>query len=169
MEDIHVYHSFKKNFLTIAISLVFTAIAIYGLINHKNNELWIWGCLLFFGGGALFIIGTILKERITGRPFLVISDESVVMNSRKAWEVRYADVEHFFLTGKLIGIYYKEDVDAEKMNTNNYLGRLVRRFNVKLTGVQEHLPASNLTISPQQLCNLLNERLKAFKEANKTS
>ena len=41
---------------------------------------------------------------------------SSFMNSGlKAWEVCFADVERFFLAGKMIGIVYKKDREIQKM------------------------------------------------------
>ena len=106
----------------------------------------------------------ILKERITGKPYYLVTDESVTMNSGlKAWEVRFADVERFFLAGKMIGIVYNKDREVQKMEDAGWLGRIVRRFNQRIGGSQEHLYVSSMTMKPQELCDLLNERVKKMK------
>ena len=42
----------------------------------------------------------------------------------------------------------------------SWLGRIVRRFNQRIGGSQEHLYAADMTMKPKELCDLLNERVK---------
>ena len=89
------------------------------------------------------------------------------MNSGlKAWEVRFDDVESFFLVGKMIGIRYKKDREIQKMEDASCLGRIVRHFNQRIGGSQEHLYVSNMTMKPQELCDLLNKRVKKRPNTN---
>ena len=86
------------------------------------------------------------------------------MNSGlKAWEVRFADVENFFLIGKMIGIRYKKDKEIQKMEDASCLGRIVRHINQRIGASMEHLYASDMTMKPKELCDLLNERVKKMK------
>ena len=78
----------------------------------------------------------------------------------KAWEVCFADVERFFLAGKMIGIVYKKDREIQKMEDAGWFGRIVRRFNQRIGGSQEHLYVSSMTMKPQEMCDLLNKRVK---------
>ena len=98
------------------------------------------------------------------------------MNSGlKAWEIRFADVERFFLAGKMIGIRYNKDREIQKMEEASMLGRIIRRFNQRIGDAQEHLYVSNMTMKPQELCDLLNKRVKKRmaeakgQRANKTN
>ena len=169
MEVIRIYHSLWKNGLIILICFAFTALGIYSLVVHpEKNGFWFWLGFLFFGLGGLFMLWLILKERITGKPFYLVTDESVIMNNGlKAWEVRFSDVECFFLVGKMIGIRYKKDKEIQKMKDASRLGCIVRRFNLRIGGSQEHLYASNMTMMPKELCDLLNERVKKLKGGSK--
>lgn len=162
MEEIRIYHSLWKNGILILVCFAFAALGIHTLIVHPEKMgFWLWMGLLFFGLGGLFMLWLILMERITDKPYYVVTDESVTMNSGlKAWEVRFADVERFFLAGKMIGIRYNKDREIQKMEEASMLGRIIRRFNQRIGDAQEHLYVSNMTMKPQELCDLLNKRVK---------
>lgn len=165
MEEIRVYLSLWKTGLLILVCFAFAAIGLHTLIVHPEKMgFWLWTGLLFFGLGGIFMLWLVLKERITGKPYYLVTDESVTMNSGwKAWEVRFADVERFFLVGKMIGIRYRKDREIQKMVDASGLGRLVRHFNKRIGGSQEHLYVSHMTMKPKELCDLLNERVKKVK------
>ena len=169
MEEIRIYHSLWKNVPVILICFAFTALGIRTLAVHPEKMgFGLWLGLLIFGLGGLFMLWLILKERITGKPYYLVTDESVIMNSGwKAWEVRFADVERFFLTGKMIGVVYKKDREIQKMEDAGWLGRIVRRFNQRIGGSQEHLYVSSMTMKTQELCDLLNKRVKKMKAGSK--
>ena len=123
-----------------------------------------WAGSLFFGGGGLFMLYLILRERIGHKAYYIITDESILMDSGiKKWEVRFADVEEFYLlnvkSSKMIGIIYKKEVEFQKMNDASRTGRTIRNLNESIAGVQESLPVDGLNIKPQELCDLLNMRL----------
>lgn len=166
MEEIRVYLSLWKTGLLILVCFAFAAIGLHTLIVHPEKMgFWLWTGLLFFGLGGIFMLWLVLKERITGKPYYLVTDESVTMNSGwKAWEVRFADVERFFLVGKMIGIRYRKDREIQKMVDASGLGRLVRHFNKRIGGSQEHLYVSHMTMKPKELCDLLNERVKKVKD-----
>ena len=165
MEEIRVYHSLWKTGILILVCFAFAALGLHTLIVHPEKSGFVfWLGLLFFGLGGIFMLWLILRERITGKPYYLVTDESVIMNSGlKAWEIRFADVESFFLVGKMIGIRYNKDKEIQKMEDASGLGRLVRRFNQRIGDAQEHLYVSGMTMKPKELCDLLNERVKKVK------
>ena len=163
MKEIKIYHSIWKNLILVAICLAFVVPGVLQLLDGKNSFL-VWASTLFFGIGGLFMLYIILRQRITNKPYYVITDECISMDSgMKKWEVRFADVEEFYLinvmSSKQIAIKYKKDVELQKMNEASSAGRTVRKFNEKIAGTQESLPADGFTIKPQQLCDLLNSKL----------
>ena len=120
MEKIRIYHSIWKNIALIAVCFVFVAMGIF-LLLHGNHSFIVWTGILFFGGGGLFMLFLILRERIGHKAYYIITDESVSGDSgMKNWEVRFADVEEFYLvnvaSSKQIGIKYKKEVEFQKMN-----------------------------------------------------
>ena len=169
MEGIRVYHSLWKTGILTLVCFAFAALGIYSLVVHPEKSGFVfWLGLLFFGFGGIFMLWLILRERITGKPYYLVTDESVIMNSGfKAWEVRFADVKSFFLVGKMIGIRYNKDKEIQKMEDASVLGRIIRRFNQRIGDSQEHLYVSNMTMKPKELCDLLNERVKNIKTGSK--
>ncbi|MBQ9559322.1 MAG: hypothetical protein IJ762_10770 [Bacteroidaceae bacterium] len=144
MREIRIYHSIGKNIALIAVCFVFVALGIFILL-HGGHSFIAWGNILFFGGGGLFMLFLILRERISHKAYYIVTDESVLVDSgMKKWEVRFADVEEFYLLNvmlsKQIGIKYKAEVEFKKMNDAS-------------------LPIDGLNIKPQELCDLLNMRL----------
>ena len=162
MEEIRIYHSIWKNIGFIAICFVFVATGILMLLRGEQSFI-AWTGILFFGGGGLFVLFLILRERICDKAYYIITDKSVLVDGMKKWEVRFADVEEFYLinvsSSKQIGIKYKKEVEFQKMNDASSAGRTFRKLNERLAGVQESLPADGLNIKPQELCDLLNMRL----------
>lgn len=146
-----------------AVCSVFVAMGIFMLL-HGGQSFMAWAGILFFGGGGLFMLYLILRERIGHKAYYIITDESILMDSGiKKWEVRFADVEEFYLlnvkSSKMIGIIYKKEVEFQKMNDASRTGRTIRNLNESIAGVQESLPVDGLNIKPQELCDLLNMRL----------
>ena len=163
MEEIRIYHSIRKNIALVAVSFAFVAMGVFQLLNGDNAFI-VWADVLFFGLCGLFFVFLMLRERINHKPYCIITDECVLIDSgMKKWKVRFADVEEFYLikvmSTKQIGIRYKKEIEFQKMNDASSAGRTIRKMNERIAGVQESLPADDLTIKPQQLCDLLNIRL----------
>ena len=121
--------------------------------------------IVFFGLGGLALIYWTLKERLTCRPFLTITDEGIICNRGwKQYEIRFTDVNSFVLLGgrqsKIIGIRFKKGVERQKMDNANIFGRLARKFNLAVSGTQESISLSGVPMKAQKLCDILNERLK---------
>ncbi|MCR5549650.1 MAG: hypothetical protein K6F40_01755 [Bacteroidales bacterium] len=164
MEKINIYHSFWKKLPLLLVCITFVVLSIF-MIREETMIMkiigWIGG--LFFGLGGLFVAFLVLKEKITGKPYLVITDKSLRMNTLKDWEIQFSDVQSFALTGMegstMIGIHFKPDVESRKMDEASFIGRKAREKNVDNTGFQEAIPVGGLTMSPQAICDLLNERV----------
>ena len=169
-EEIKIYRSVWRNVLLILCCLAFAAGSVLILLDGNEKPLMViiaaWIGILFFGLGGLFVAYLVLKEQLTRTPYLVITDEKVIMNAGKPWEASFADVEIFFLirvsTARMIGVKYKKNIEAQRLDNTGQWGRAARNFSLKLTGAQESIGAVGLTIKPQVLCDLLNERLEEF-------
>ena len=61
---------------------------------------------------------------------------------------------------KIIGIRFKKGVERQKMEDANIFGRLARKFNLAVSGTQESISLSGVPMKAQELCDILNERLK---------
>jgi len=169
-EEIKIYRSVWRNALLILCCLAFAAGSVLILLDGNEKPLKViiaaWTGILFFGMGGLFVAYLVLKELLTRTPYLVITDEKVIMNGEKLWEASFADVEIFFLirvsTARMIGVKYKKNIEAQRLDNTGQWGRAARNFSLKLTGAQESIGAVGLTVKPQVLCDLLNERLEEF-------
>lgn len=175
MEEIKVYRSIWKSLFLIISSFTFAALGILMLRDEDaGDKATAWVSILFFGLGGLFMLYIILKERLSHVPYIVITDTKLVMNiAFRHWEVSFSDVKEFyvikmrrrgFVITQLIGIKYKEGVERSKFDNANKAGRAVRKFNRAFYGSQESIPAAGLTMRPQRLCDLLNERVAASKQ-----
>jgi hypothetical protein len=166
MEEIKIYHSLWRMLLMGIGGLAFAVMIISILHSPRAGNVIIgYIGIVFFGLGGLALIYWALKERLTGRPFLTITDEGIVCNGGwKQYEIRFADVNSFVLLGgrqnKIIGIHYKKGVEHQKMENANLIGRLARKFNLAVSGTQESISVSGVSIKAQELCDLLNDRLK---------
>ena len=167
-EEIKIYRSVWRNALLILCCLAFAAGSVLILLDGNEKPLMViiaaWIGILFFGLGGLFVAYLVLKEQLALTPYLVITDEKVIMNGEKPWEASFADVEIFFLirvsTARMIGVKYKKNIEAQRLDNAGQWGRAARNFSLKLTGAQESIAADGLTVNPQVLCDLLNERLE---------
>lgn len=169
-EEIKIYRSVWRNALLILCCLAFAAGSVLILLDGNEKPLMViiaaWIGILFFGLGGLFVVYLVLKEQLALKPYLVITDEKVIMNGEKPWEASFADVEIFFLTrvstARMIGVKYKKNIEAQRLDNAGQWDRAVRNFNVKLVGAQESIAVDGLKIKPQALCDLLNEKLEEF-------
>ena len=97
METIRIYHSPWRMLLLVLASLVF-AVAGFFMAIHSPKGFHIvvgWISVVFFGLGGLYMLYGTLKERLTGKPFLTITDEAVIMDGMKQAVIRFADVKSF--------------------------------------------------------------------------
>ena len=168
MNEIKIYHSVWKNAIIIIACLAMAGLGIFFGLRKGEMPLIGWMAIVFFALGGLFMAYMVVKEKTAGQPFLIITDEYVRMNSGKGYDIRYADVDAFFLTkvwsARMIGIAYRKEIEARKMEDAKEVGRAVRKFNSKIAGTPEAIPADDLTMKPQAIIEILNERLIASRK-----
>ena len=168
MNEIKIYHSVWKNAITVIACLAMAGLGTFASLQKGGMPWIVWIAIVFFGLCGLFMAYLVVKEKIAHQPFLIITDESVKMIGGKGYEVRYADVDAFFMTrvwsAKMIGITYKKEIEARKMEKAKEVGRAVRRFNTMIAATPEAIPASDLTMKPKEIVEILNERLIASRK-----
>ena len=165
MEEIRIYHSVWRMLLMSIGSLAFAAIGWTLLDSPRTNHVIAWIGIIFFGLGGIALLYWLIKERVTGQPFLTITEEQIVCNGGwKRYEIRFADVKSFVLLSgrqnKIIGIRYKKGVERRKMEEASLVGRLARKFNLEVSGTQESISVSGVSVKAQELCDILNSRLQ---------
>ena len=96
--------------------------------------------------------------------FLTITDTSIISQGIKQTIINFADVKSFQVVKmgdqKFVAIHYKTDVEQQKMNEACSIGRIIRFLNRRLVNAQENISTTGTSIKAEELCDLLNERLK---------
>ena len=132
------------------------------------SRIFAWILIIISGLSGLYLLYITLRGWGKKIPFLVISDESVTINTHKSQVFGFADIKSFRLfsieSQKMIAIDYKEDVGARKMSKAKNLGLFLRKRNIDICGAQEAIAANYLSIKPEALLDLLNERLDAYNK-----
>lgn len=146
--------------------LAFVVVSVF-VLSHPRNGLDIvaaWGGIVFFGFGGLYILYATLKERLASMPFLTITDEAVIINGVKQTVIRFADVKSFRVVKmgrqRFVAVHYKPGVEQQKLDEANALDRSIRKLNRRLVNAQENISTTGTGIKAEELCDLLNERLK---------
>ena len=166
METVRIYHSTWRMLLLAIVSLAM-AVGGYLMAIHSPKGFDIivgWIGVVFFGVCGIYVLYGMLKERLTGKPFLTITDEAVIMEGMKQAVIRFADVESFNVVkmGKqeFVAVHYKPGVELKKMDEANGLDRSIRKLNLQLVNAQENISTTGTGMKAQELCDLLNERLE---------
>ncbi len=152
--------------LLILASILLVCCGIFILHMHRNIFELVagWGCILFFGCCGILMLYSLLKERLFDQPHLTITDEGFCYRRYKTMHVRFADVESFKVRKvygqDFIAINYKPDVERQKMQDASIFGYLFRSMNKRLIDAQDSISAAAMSMKADELCHLLNQRLK---------
>ena len=168
MDDIKVYGSVRKTLMTLLGCLVFVAMGVICLLEGVHFVAWL--CIAFFGAGALLMLFVLLRNRISGKPVLSVTDRSVIMHGIKDFEISFADVDSFSLTKVMgenwVAVKFRLQAEERKMADAGIVGKAARKLNTEVAGAPEAIPADGLSISARQLCDLLSERLSAYAKSH---
>ena len=166
MEEIRIYHSPWRMLLLALGSLAFVALSVL-MLNHPKNGFHVlvaWSGIVFFGLCGLYMLYATFKERLTGKPFLTITDTCIINQSLKQTVINFTDVESFEVVKmkdhKFVAIHYKPNMEQQKMDGAGTVDRSFRSLNRKLVNAQETISIVGTNLNAQDLCDLLNERLK---------
>ena len=106
----------------------------------------------------IIIVPAYIKQKTK----LVITDVQLRVNVAEPWVVQLSGVESFYV-GKykwrtFIGIRYKGD--SWEGHKENITEDRKRRLNAAMQGYPYEIYVSGLTMKPQEICDLLNSRIK---------
>ena len=166
MKEVKIYHSLWRMMLLILACILFVLGGIFILHMHRNVfELVVgWVGILFFGCCGILYLYSLLKERLFNQAHLTINDEELTYRRYKTTHVRFSDVASFevreFNGHDFIAINYKPDVERQKMQDASIFGYLFRSMNKRLIDAQESISVVGISIKADELCHLLNQRLK---------
>ena len=97
MKKINIYHSsWRMLSLDLAcLSLVAGSVFMPEHTMDVFQFIIAWISIVFFCLGGLYMRYATMKERLTGKPFLTITDKDMISESVKQTVIRFADVESF--------------------------------------------------------------------------
>lgn len=152
--------------LMVLASLAFVA-GCFLMLSHARSGFQVVVAVIgiaYFGLAGLYMLYGTLKERLMGKPFLTITDKCIVIENMKQTIVNFTDVESFEVVKggqqKFIAVHYKPDVEQQKMDEAGAIGRSIRSLNRRLVNAQETISTTGTGMKSQNLCDLLNERLR---------
>ena len=159
MDTIKVYHTLRY-FLTYFIGCAaFVALGI-GLIHSQYEylaQIAGWASVIFFGCGALVMITGFLQEQLLHKAYLVISDDSLKVNNLlKSREHSFSAIKSFNLYDMQIG----KPSFLFKRQTMKHLSIAYRPEDEANSGYIPSIAVNGLTMKPQDLCDILNKKLK---------
>ena len=152
--------------LLLGASLLFVLGGIFILHMHRNVFQLVagWVTILVFGCFGIVLLFSFLKERLFGQAHLTINDEELTYRRFRTIHVCFADVASFevreFNGHDFIAINYKPDVERQKMQDASIFGYLFRSMNKRLINALDSISVTDISITADELCHLLNERLK---------
>ena len=150
MEELKVYNSFWKKSILFLVCIIFTCLAIDAITHHpEKDHMWTWLSILLFGGGGLLYLYLIIKERLSHRPYITVTDTTLTVNHGyvigRGWfmaEIQLADISRF---------------ELEPLSIVHRRGpRLIIHYKDATTG---QIPTTYINISSRRLCDQLNQRL----------
>lgn len=171
MENIEIYRSRKKNIIILLVCIAFVCVCVYLTEKDKIARIVGWIGIAFFGACAVALLYAFLRERLLHKPFLVITDSEVRMDGGfKLHSFRFSEVERFIWANVndvlFITAVLNERAERRKMTDASPAGRFFHRANIRLTGGMENIQADNLTVKPNELFDMLNQRLEAYRQAH---
>ena len=177
MKEVRIYHTpwGGKAGWALLVMLVFFGLFVWLLADDPSarRDVVLWLCMIFSGIMALFFPIVALWERLSRRPAVTVLPDRVICHALwKTHEYRFDEVESFELyemnmgrtNQEFVTIHFHNQVSERKMKESSKMARAVRRFNARLSGAQESIGASALTMKPQSLCDLLNQKLKEYNK-----
>ena len=169
MNEVRIYHTpwGGRIWWAILVSLGFMGLFMWLIIDDTalRGDWRCWFGLIFFGIMALFFPLVALWERLLRRPAVVVMADKVVCTALwRQSEYRFDEVKRFQLTTmsgqEFIAVHFDNQEEQRRLQDASKRGRAVRRLNIGMVGAQESIAASGLTMKPQELCDLLNSKLK---------
>ena len=177
MDKVRIYHTpwGGKAWWAILVMLVLFGVFVWFLTDDPivSNPGVIWFCLIATGVMGLFFPLVALWERLAQRPAVTVLKDKIICHAFwKTYEYRFDEVERFryykinlgWTSQEFVTIHLYKQLSEPKLQEASKMVRAIKRFNTRLSGSQESIGASALTMKPHALCDLLNQRLKEYKK-----
>lgn len=163
MEEIKINVSLK-----VWISIIlFGVLALAGLIWIRFAITNIHGVFDIIVSGSTGLATFLIVDFIYRRTKLVINDTSLTVKTKEEWIVQFDGVESFYVDkykGKpYIGIRYKDNTEEAVTEEEVAKGRK-QRLKAPLQGYPYEIYVRGLSKTPQEICNLLNQRINQIQK-----
>ena len=161
MKKIKIYGSKFSPIAGIIMLFAFMVGCMFGMYQSggKSNSGILIPAMIYALYAAISIVAFAIRK-----PKLIISDYSVMVNTYVPWEVCFEEVDSFYPTSykgqDVIGIRYKKDIEAGTTIEEVEDGISMRKKTLLNPGEPYDIYVSGLSKTPQEICNLLNQRLK---------
>lgn len=174
MEEIKIYRNYPKiDIILILISIFWVLISIY-LIIEGIDSVKLWICVLLLGGGSLFILFMqygIWKRKKDNYPAFIIDDEGVIGPFGKIGfeyvdsfiEKELGDNIPIIEIQPINGFVFRDSFKDINFPWWAFSEKKIQKL-LKETDIQACLFVANIELAPYEFCNLLNERLRLFRE-----
>ena len=166
MKEIKIYSSLWRMMLLILACLLFVFAGIFILHMHRNMFHLVvgWVSILVFGCFGIILLFSFLKERLFGQAHLTINDEELTYRRFRTIHVRFADVASFEVReigdNEFVAINYKPGAERQMMQEASIFSYLLRSMNKRLIDAPESISVSDISLTANELCHILNERLR---------
>ncbi len=166
MKEIKIYSSLWRMLLLILACLLFVFAGIFILHMHRDVFHLVvgWGSILVFGCFGIVLLFSFLKERLFGQAHLTIDDEELTYRRCRTIHVRFTDVASFEVRklgdNEFVAINYKPGVERQMMQNASIFDYLIRSMNKRLINALDSISVTDISMTADELCHLLNERLK---------
>ena len=166
MKEIKIYSSLWRMMLLILGSILFVLAGIFILHMHRNVFHLVvgWVTILVFGCFGIIFLFSFLKERLFGQAHLTINDEELTYRRFRTIHARFADVASFEVReigdNEFVAINYKPGVERQMMQNASIFGYLIRSMNKRLIDALDSISVTDISMTADELCHLLNQRLK---------
>ncbi len=173
-DEIRIYQNVWKNMRIALVCLVF-AVAGYFMIFYNDDAgakeyIAGWLGIIFFGGGALTVVGISIYNKIRNIPFLIIRRDSVEMYVQKKGEYEvmdFSEIDGFryirFGRLRMIAVDFYEDALKARFKDSSKIVRKMVRINMDYTGAAMNIPTDNLTMKGGDIYTILTDRLVSYK------
>lgn len=173
-EKIKIYQSIWK-ILPLAVGGLLIGLLCTILTKSDNPDstgrLMGWfGVIFGIGGGAIILLGPIL-HRLLHTPYIIIHNDRIdfYQPSKYTYQTIYFnDVKMFHVSkvssAEYIAVDYKSEAMKQEREKASDIKRKLMNINFRITGSIANINATKMTIKAEDICSILNNRLKGFRE-----
>lgn len=179
-ENILIYSSIPREILLTIGAAVLTATSLWLLLSHVylkiHVKVIIFLSVPFFGLATLVLLQNLLRHILLHRPSIIIRENSIKFYlpiKFKYQKVAFQDIKCFEITKvkneKFISIYLTEMYKKSEASQENrlVLNMWLRHVDTLLTGTHLNISTTNLSISTEELHQMMQQRLETWQEKQK--